>query len=140
MKLDQRTMDEIRYLEHEYGQLSEVPGDNHLIIRMQKRMKKSKSSSMGKSVNFLLSKEDKQKLEALANKQETPMSVHVRAILLTYINKPYEPIEINRDNLKDRVYVSLDEADYNQLSKVSKKYEKRLSYLLSRLITQELNQ
>lgn len=139
MRLDTLGMKKIRFLEREYGQLSNVPDDHPAIKRLTKYGKEQRNIRLTMGIYFYLTKEELDFTTEYSREVSKLRTPTIRSWVTDYLKKPYK-LRLNTDIPKtSRVSFKIREEDYKKLMAMEKEYSLPINDLLAIIVKDKIN-
>lgn len=140
MRLDSIAMAKIKYLEAEYGQLSNVPETHPYISKLLKYGKNAPLPKLDTAVSFHLTKEELSKVNKLTKKSNKMRTTLIREWIVEYINNP---IKLNLDlpiKKDERLSLNIYLDDFKKINKLADSNKLINNQLVSIIVKSKINE
>lgn len=140
MRLDSTAMQKIRYLEHKYGQLSNVPEEHPYIKKLLIYGKNQPAPKLDTLITFYLTNEELKKATEITKKLKRVRTTCVREWIIEYLDNPKE---INKNvsiSKEERFSLNVYRKDFDRIIKLSTKKKLLYSDFLSMVVKQKISE
>lgn len=140
MRLDKLAMEKIRYLEHKYGQLSNIPEDHPYIEKLSVYGKNTPPKKLDTSVHFYLTKDELEKANNLTIGKGKARTTELRKWLVGFLEQPFTLNLTQKVPMTERIQFNIYKEDHDKLMNYANKSHLTLSSLLSIIVKTKLNE
>lgn len=134
MRLDSKAMSKIRYLEHKYGQLSNVPSSHPYINKLSMYGKNTPAPILDTLITFYLSSNELIKLNSVVEDLGKMRAATIRKWIIEYIKKPKDINTKLSIPKEERMSIAVYRKDFEKIVNLANEQELVFNELVAIII------